>query len=95
MNGTIEEFAQSDQNMTRACQRLFDAVAEERVAHGNDAALTEYVLNAAVKIGRLGGFRFTKPDEESKIDGAIALAMAVDVAEAEDTEGRGVGVMVI
>ena len=27
----IEEFAQSDQNMTRACQRLFDAVAEERV----------------------------------------------------------------
>ena len=91
----IEEFAQSDQNMTRACQRLFDAVAEERVAHGNDAALTEYVLNAAVKVGRLGGFRFTKPDEESKIDGAIALAMAVDVAEAEDNEGGGVGVMVI
>ena len=91
----IEEFPQTDQNMTRACQRLFDAVAEERVAHGNDPALTEYVLNAAVKIGRLGGFRFTKPDEESKIDGAIALAMAVDVAEAEDAEGHGVGVMVI
>ncbi len=89
----IEEFAQSDQNMTRACQRLFDAVAEERVRHGGDEVLEEYVLNAAVKTGRQGGFRFTKPDAEAKIDGAIALAMAVDVAEAEAGQ-RGIGVMV-
>ena len=87
----IEEFAQSDQNMTRACQRLFDAVAEERVRHGGDACLSEYVLNAAVKTGRQGGFRFTKPDEEAKIDGAIALAMAVDVAEAEWGEAAASG----
>ena len=90
----IEEFAQTDQNMTRACQRLFDAVAEGRLRHGNDRVLSEYVLNAAVKTGRQGGFRFTKPDEESKIDGAIALAMAVDVAEAEWGGGGGFGVIV-
>ena len=90
----IEEFAQSDQNMTRACQRLFDAVAEERVRHGGDGVLEEYVLNAAVKTGRQGGFRFTKPDAEAKIDGAIALAMAVDVAEAEWGQPRGIGVVV-
>ena len=89
----IEEFAQTDQNMTRACQRLFDAVAEERVRHGGDPVLEEYVLNAAVKTGRQGGFRFTKPDAEAKIDGAIALAMAVDVAEAEAGQG-GIGVVV-
>ena len=69
-------------------------MAEGRLRHGNDRVLSEYVLNAAVKTGRQGGFRFTKPDEESKIDGAIALAMAVDVAEAEWGGGRGFGVVV-
>ncbi len=89
----IEEFAQTDQNMTRACQRLFDAVAEERVCARRRRGPRGVRLNAAVKTGRQGGFRFTKPDAEAKIDGAIALAMAVDVAEAEAGQ-RGIGVMV-
>ena len=89
----IEEYAQSDQNMTRAAQQVFDAVAEERLCHGNDPELADYVLNTAIKTGRYGGFRFTKPDDESRIDGAIALAMAVDVAEAENRRG-GIGVSV-
>ena len=90
----IEEYAQSDANMTRAAQRVFDAVAEERIHHGGDPELTDYVLNTAVKTGRQGGFRFTKPDDEARIDGAIALAMALDVAEAEGQEGGGIGVSV-
>ena len=57
----IEEFAQTDQNMTRACQRLFDVVAKGRLRHGNDRVLSEYMLNAAVKTGRRAAFASPSP----------------------------------
>lgn len=78
----IEEFPQSNQNMARACQRLYDAVAEGRVRHGGDPELTDHVLNAAVKETPFG-WRITKPADGEHVDAAIAAAMAVDIAEAE------------
>jgi phage terminase large subunit-like protein len=82
----IEAFSQANQPMARACQRLFDVVAEGRLRHGGDPRLREYVLNTVVK-ETMYGPRFNKPDPESKIDGAVALAMAVDIAEVEREEG--------
>lgn len=82
----IEEFPQTNQNMARACQRLYDLVAEGRLAHGGDPVLEEHMLNATVKETPFG-WRITKPAEGEKVDAAIALAMAADVAEAE-REGR-------
>jgi phage terminase large subunit-like protein len=81
----VEGFAQANQPMARACQRLFDAVAEGRVRHGGDERLREYVLNVVVK-ETMYGPRFNKPSPESKIDGAVALAMAVDIAEVNAEE---------
>ena len=83
----IEAFAQKNEPMARACQSLFDAVAEGRVRHGGDSRLREYVLNAVVKETTFGP-RFNKPDAESKIDGAIALAMAVNISEVEAAAGH-------
>jgi phage terminase large subunit-like protein len=88
----IEEFQQTNQNMARACQSLYDVVAEGRLRHGGDPELEQYILNAAVKETNFG-WRITKPSDEEKIDGAIAAAMAVDVAEVERAE-RGIGVSV-
>lgn len=78
----IEEFPQTNQNMARACQRLYDAVTEGRMAHGGDAVLTDHVMDAAVKETTFG-WRITKADAQAHIDAAVALAMAVDIAEAE------------
>jgi len=93
----VEDFAQSNENMRRACQRIFDVVAEGRIRHGNDPRLRDHVLNATIKtIPNGGGFRFIKPSESDadKIDLAIALTMAVDIAEVEHEQGGGVGVSV-
>jgi phage terminase large subunit-like protein len=78
----IEEFPQTNQNMARACQRMYDAVTEGRVAHGGDPTLSEHVMSAAVKETTFG-WRITKADASSHIDAAVALAMAMDIAEAE------------
>ena len=88
----IEIFEQTNQNMARACQRLYDVVTETRLRHGGDAVLEEHVLNAAVKETPFG-WRMNKASEDEKIDAAIALAMAVDVAEAEAERG-GIGIAV-
>lgn len=88
----VEEFAQTNMNMARACQRMYDVVAEERMRHGGDPVLEEHILNATVKETPFG-WRITKPAEGEKVDAAIATAMAVDVAEVE-AENRAPGVAV-
>jgi phage terminase large subunit-like protein len=88
----VEEFQQTNQNMARACQRLYDVVAEGRLRHGGDELLEEHVLNATVKETPFG-WRITKTAAKEYIDLAIALAMAVDIAEVE-AESSGLGVAV-
>jgi len=78
----VEEFPQTNQNMARACQRMYDAVTEERIRHGGDPVLGAHVMSAAVKETTFG-WRIQKADSTSHIDAAVALAMAMDIAEAE------------
>jgi len=89
----IEEFAQNNQNMGRACQRFYDVLSAGRMRHGNDPVLTQHVLAAGMKPAQQWGYRFTKTEEGDHIDAAIAAAMAVDVAEVE-AEEQGIGVLV-
>jgi len=79
----IEDFAQTHQSMARACQRLYDAVSGGRLRHGGDPVLTEHVLGAATKETPFG-WRLVKSGDDRRIDAAIALAMAVDAAEADE-----------
>ena len=78
----VEQFAQTNQNMARACQTLYDVVTEGRMRHGGDKELEAHILNATVKETPFG-WRITKPTEGEKVDAAIASAMAADVAEVE------------
>ena len=78
----IEEFPQENKRTSAAAMALFDVLQEKRIAHGGTADLTEHVLNAGVKPTAYG-WRLTKTEAELKIDAAVALSMAVYLAEAE------------
>jgi phage terminase large subunit-like protein len=78
----IEEFPQDAKRMSAASMALYDVILEGRIAHGGDAELTDQVLNAGVKATPYG-WRITRIEEERKVDAAVALAMAVYLAEAE------------
>ena len=85
----VEEFPQTNQNMARACQRMYDAVTEGRLRHGGDPVLSAHIMGAAVKETPFG-WRIQKRDSSAHIDAAVALAMAMDIAEAEtDAPGSG------
>jgi phage terminase large subunit-like protein len=61
-------------------ERLYRAVAEDRLTHGDDPELNRHVAGAvAWETGR--GWRIHKAARSSQIDAAIALAMAVERAE--------------
>ena len=78
----VESFRQDSRHMAPASQALFDAVARGKLRHGGDKHLERHVL-AAVSDETPFGWRIGKQKDRSKIDGAIALAIAVYVAEAE------------
>jgi phage terminase large subunit-like protein len=71
--------SQKQTSMARAAQRLSEEISAGRLRHGGDADLTRHVLAAAPKaVGE--GWRLVKPKRSGAvIDGAIALAMGVDV----------------
>jgi len=76
----VSAFPQSDSRMIPASQRVYDAITEGRLVHPDDAKLNAHVAAAIARHGRRG-WRLDKPDRASKIDGAIALCMAVDRVE--------------
>jgi phage terminase large subunit-like protein len=78
----IEEFPQENKRMSSAAMTLFDVLQEGRLAHGGDRRLREQVMNAGVK-PTPHGWRLTKVTDDAKIDAAVALAMAVYLAESE------------
>jgi phage terminase large subunit-like protein len=77
----IEEFPQDSRRMSQASMTLYDVIQEGRILHGAAADLTDQVLNAGVKATPYG-WRITKVEQEQKIDAAVALAIAVYLAEA-------------
>jgi len=78
----IEEFPQENKRMSAACMTLYDILQEGRLLHGGAADLTEHVLNAGIK-PTPHGWRIMKVEDDAKIDGAVALAIAAYIAESE------------
>jgi len=78
----VEEFRQTNVQMSAASMMLLDVLREGRGRHGGDPELTEQVLAAGVKETPYG-WRLTKIQDDLKIDAAVALAMASYLAEGE------------
>ncbi len=75
------EFPQSAARMVPACQRAYEAVCTQVVAHDGSPGLGDQV-NAAVPRAAGEGWRLSKGKSKRKMDAAIALVMLVDRATA-------------
>ena len=86
----VSAFPQHDARMIPACQRLYDAIVEGRIVHGNDPQLNAHVATAVARHGRRG-WRIDKANRADKIDAAVSLAMALDRLEDRPAPTRLVG----
>jgi phage terminase large subunit-like protein len=74
------EFPQSAGRMVPACQSAYEAIGSGRIVHDGAPLFAEQVTAAVPRI--VGeGWRLSKGKSKRRIDAAIALAMAVSVAD--------------
>lgn len=75
----MEEVPQSVERMTVSCGALLELIKSKGLRHSGDDILTNHVLNAVPRFNERG-FTLQKSKSRGRIDGAIALALAVDRA---------------
>jgi phage terminase large subunit-like protein len=80
------EFGQGYQSMSPALRKLESMLLARKIAHGNHPVLTMCAANAVVQKDAAESRKFTKAKAAGRIDGMVALAMAVSVAETAETE---------
>jgi phage terminase large subunit-like protein len=74
------EFGQGYQSMSPALRSLEAELLNGRMAHGNHPVLGMCAANAIVQTDPAGGRKFNKAKRSGRIDGMVALAMAMGVA---------------
>ena len=74
------EFGQGMQSMSPALRDLEQVLLEGELAHGNHPVLTMCVTNTVIAVDDAGNRKPSKRKSTGRIDGMIALAMAVGVA---------------
>ena len=90
---------QGYKDMNPAVERLEDLLIEGRMLHGKHPVLTMCAANVKVQADPAGGRKFDKIKSTGRIDGIVALAMAIcpdmveHVPEVSAYETRGVIVM--
>lgn len=73
------EFPQSAQRMVPACGQAYELIVAGKVAHDGSPTLSDHVLSAAQRMTEQG-WRLSKGKSKRKIDGCIALVLALDRA---------------
>jgi phage terminase large subunit-like protein len=76
---------QGFKDMSPAVERLEDRLIEGKIRHGNHPVLYMCAANTRVQADPAGGRKFDKMKSTGRIDGIVALAMAIS-AEAEGVE---------
>jgi phage terminase large subunit-like protein len=74
------EFGQGYQSMTPALRTLESLLLAEKLSHGNHPVLKMCAANAVVKTDEVGNRKLDKKKSRGRIDGMVALAMAVAMA---------------
>ncbi|MFT4149208.1 MAG: terminase large subunit [Paracoccaceae bacterium] len=99
--GLFKQFGQGFQSMSPALRDLESALLNKRIAHAGHPVLESCARNATVQTDAAGNRKLSKSKSHGRIDGMVALAMAMSVAGTwEDThEGPSVyeerGILVI
>ena len=83
------EYPQNNSKMVPATQLLHEVIAARRLHHGGDATARSHALAAVVAETEMG-LRIRKTASRDRIDGLVALAMAVSIADAMPAPRRSV-----
>jgi phage terminase large subunit-like protein len=82
----FEEFGQGTQSMSPALRTLEAALVAGKIRHGGHPVLTMCAANAVVNSKDAANRKLVKAKSSGRIDGMVALAMAIGVAASEDLE---------
>jgi phage terminase large subunit-like protein len=88
------KFGQGYKSMSPALRSLEAEILNGRVAHGAHPVLKMCMANAVVQSDPAGNRKLAKDRSAGRIDGAVALAMMVGVADADAGDGYDVRAMV-
>ena len=80
----LEPYGQGFKDMAPALDAVEAAVVNRALRHGGHAVLTWCASNAVVEIDPAGNRKLTKEKSRGRIDGMVALAMAMGLAQRED-----------
>jgi phage terminase large subunit-like protein len=83
MLGRFIEFGQGFQSMSPALRDLESEILSGRIAHGKHPVLTMCAANAVVQADPAGNRKLSKAKSSGRIDGMVALAMALGAAPVE------------
>jgi phage terminase large subunit-like protein len=78
--GLFERFGQGYRSMSPALRDLEGVILNGRLAHGGQPVLAMCAGNATVQMDPAGNRKLTKMQSRRRIDGMVALAMAMSVA---------------
>ena len=87
---TVVPFGQGYASMSPPTKELLKLVLEERIAHGGHPVLRWMVDNVTVRTDPAGNIKPDKEKSTEKIDGAVALIMALDRAIRHENDGLSV-----
>jgi phage terminase large subunit-like protein len=76
----FEQMGQGFQSMSPALRDLESAILNQKIAHGGHPVLTMCAANATVQADPAGNRKLSKMKSHGRIDGMVALAMAMAVA---------------
>jgi phage terminase large subunit-like protein len=79
-NAIFEQMGQGFQSMSPALRDLESAILNQKIAHGGHPVLTMCAANATVQADPAGNRKLSKMKSHGRIDGMVALAMAMAVA---------------
>lgn len=80
----FEEFGQGSQSMSPALRDLECEILNKRIAHGGHPVLTMCMANAVIHKNPGGDRKLDKAKSPGRIDGAVALAMAIGAAPMDE-----------
>lgn len=83
-------FGQGFQSMSPALRDTETLLLNGKVRHGNHPVLTMCAANAVVTSDPAGGRKLDKAKAAGRIDGMVALAMAIGIAPLDENEGPSV-----
>lgn len=88
------EFGQGYHDMSPALRALEGEILNTQIAHGSHPVLTMCAANASVSIDPAGNRKFEKHRSSGRIDGMVALAMAIGTATSDASKMLDVRAMI-